>query len=252
MSLEANRFFNSENNQNLSSTILQMVKKVVNEYDEEIKEQNTIDKVTLSKFKSLYNNFTFQLYRLTRLFNDFVNDTDKTRDDYLDYNLYTPELAAVIDGIITTWNQVVIFLATTLNYNSLSQTNKSYIDNKFTQLAPSVTKMFNNFINDLDKGFAHVTSKTFPSDSLLNNLSELSFKLSKPDFTLINFKGDIKENKQEEEEPEEEPEEDEDEEDEEDEDDEIGKVMRQYVEENEDEEDEEDEDDGGFGFLFNI
>jgi len=187
MSLEANRFFNKNNEgQDLSLRILQIVKKVVDEYDDEIKEDNTLDKVTLSKFKSVYNNFVYQLYRITRLFND-------TFDDDNNYYLYTPELAAMIDGAIVTWNSVVLFLATSLDYKSLSKTNKSYIDNKFTQLAPAVLKVVNNLKNDLERGYAEVTSRNFPSDSLLGNLFELSSKLSKPDFSLINFKGDLKE-----------------------------------------------------------
>lgn len=190
MSLEANKFIRPDNIQ-LQLDTIGLIKSINNKYEEEIKEDNTIDGALLSRFKTLYNNFTYVLFEFTTLVDNYVQDTDKTKKNYLDYFLSTPVFANKIDNIVSTWNQIVIFLISKLKYEDLSRANKSYIDNKFTQLAPAVSKITRNFEQDIEDGSARITSQNFPSKLLFSNLFELVKKLSEPDFTLIKFKGDI-------------------------------------------------------------
>jgi len=180
-----------DDNLNQQSYILGLIKNVNERYDQEIKEDNNIDKYLLNKFKSLYDYFTYQLFNLTTMVDDYVQDDDEDAPDYLDYYLYTPKFYENIDSVISAWNSLVVLLIGEIKYQDLTEYNKNYIDNKLTKLSDSVLKIAKNFKNDIDNGSAHITSQYKPSNLLINNLFELAEKLAIPNISLIKFKSEV-------------------------------------------------------------
>ena len=237
MSLEANRFLNIKDNlddYDNQLRIIGIIKENNRLIEQQIKEDNSIEKTLLLRFKKLFSDLSYSLLQFRE--NIFGSDVQ--------------DLIANISGCIDEWNKLVIFLSNNMKYEKLSEQNQTFIDNKINSLFNTLSKII--FALKKDRNYKDVIN-------IIRNLNVLKNKIQTNDYSIITLRElsvtpeigvdeveeeeeeEPEEEEEEEEEPEEEPEEEEEEPEEEEPEEEEPEEEEEEPEEEEEEEEEEPE-----------
>ena len=143
MPLEADRFI-IRSDYTEQNEIMQQIKNIAKKYKEQIEEENKIDPDILLKFKNLLNNLEYEVYQLQNLF---------------PLQPPNPPLVLVIDddvffkycaNITEEYNNLVIFLASKMRYNNLSQLNKNFVNHKFKKSKDVIEYIYDRYNESKD------------------------------------------------------------------------------------------------------
>jgi len=125
MSLEANRFLNIKDDLDDNDDQLRIIGMIMENnrlIQQQIKEDNSIEKTLLLRFKKLLSDLSYSLLQFRE--NIFGSDVQ--------------DLIENISRCIDEWNKLVIFLSNKMKYEKLSERDQTFVDNKINSLQISI------------------------------------------------------------------------------------------------------------------